>query len=263
MEIVAIIACRNEEAYLGNCLSHLTKNGIKFAILDNGSEDATAKIAHRAEFARSLAHYEYLPFGGSYRLQSQLARKAELAQELTADWVIHHDADEIMHSYNENESLAEAIHRLSLTGADVINFDEFVFLPLDEAYVPDLLGMQRMRRYYFFEPQPNRLMRLCKPPLAQSFVEGAGHKIIGSFTLAPETLALRHYIFRDQEHAFNKYAVRNFDAAELARGWHFNRAHQPREKFAFPPTCLLNELEFPESRAFDKSNPKLTHYWQW
>ena len=47
MHITAILAIRNEEAYLGNCLRHLVCNGIDFVIIDNGSSDTSAEIYRR------------------------------------------------------------------------------------------------------------------------------------------------------------------------------------------------------------------------
>ena len=84
------------------------------------------------------------------------------------------DADEIMHSTRSGESLADAIDRVGKSGADVLNFDEFVMLPLRENYVRDLRGPQPIRDYYFFEPTPKRLMRVWRPARGFSMAESGG-----------------------------------------------------------------------------------------
>lgn len=264
MNIVAIIACRNEEVRLGNCLSTLQENGIKFAIIDDGSTDATAEVVHRPAFRRSLVHYERRASDNVFRLEPLLMRKAELARQIDADWIIHHDADEVMQSYRPGETLAESIERVGTSDIDIINLDEFVLLPLDHAYVQDNPGPQPLLHYYFFEPAPTRLMRIWKPRFGSAVVRTGGHQVLdGSPRLAAETFALRHYIFRDQAHAFSKYESRTFDPDALKRGWHFNRVNQQREKFRFPDAAALKRLPSPDSREFDRSEPKLAHYWQW
>jgi len=66
MLIVAILAIRNEEGYLPNCLTYLMRNGISFAVIDNGSTDSSQSIVHRNEFRSGLVKYELLPFCGYY-----------------------------------------------------------------------------------------------------------------------------------------------------------------------------------------------------
>jgi hypothetical protein len=106
-------------------------------------------------------------------------------------------------------------------------------------------------------------MRARRTDITISHVEGAGHVFSGDYKLAEETMALRHYVVRDQEHAYQKYTGRKFPADELAIGWHTNRHGQPRQSFTFPPAHALKALSTPDSRDFDRSAPFKTHYWQW
>lgn len=265
MDIVAIIACRNDEAYLANCLRHLLDNGILFAVLDHESSDGTADLLRRPDLRRGLVALEKLPFDGSFALETQLEAKTQMMEHLRADWIIHLDIDEIMHSSRDGESLHDAITRLAAGGANAINFDEFVFLPVDHDYVPDALGPQPMRHYYFFEPNPRRLMRAWEKQAGLRWGGSGGHQLTGTkLTLATESLTLRHYIFRSQAHAFSKYAERHFAEHETHRfGWHSNRINQPAERFLFPPVSMLEVLPFAGARAISKRNPMMKHYWQW
>jgi hypothetical protein len=95
-------------------------------------------------------------------------------------------------------------------------------------------------------------------------VHAGGHTLSGDeLRLSPEQLALRHYIFRDQEHAYTKYTQRLFAAADLASGWHGNRIGQSVQSFRFPPADHLSWLASADSRDFDRSCPHKLHYWQW
>jgi glycosyltransferase involved in cell wall biosynthesis len=260
--ILAIIACRNEEEYLGNCLGHLVSQGISLAIIDNASSDGSKETLARPDIRDALVHYEIFPWDGTYRWLPILQRKVAIAESLKPEWVIHCDADEIMHSTRTGESLADAIYRIGKSGADVLNFDEFVMLPLRENYFRDLTGPQPILEYYFFEPNPKRLMRVWRPGHGLSMAESGGHIIKGA-TVASESLVLRHYLFRNQQHAYEKYSTRIFDSSELAGGWHGNRYRQPVERFEFPALDMLKTLATPDSREFDKTDVKKLHYWQW
>jgi glycosyltransferase involved in cell wall biosynthesis len=263
MKITAILAIRNEEAYLANCLRHLVQNDVDFVIIDNGSSDSSSEIYRRLEFAANLIGVEEEPFHGTFSLADQLRRKLKVAEAVDADWIIHLDADEIMHSYRDGESLNEALCRLDSEGWTVVNFDEFVFLPIESSYVTDVGGYQPISHYYFFQPSSPRLMRAWRRAGAWSMVKSGGHVLTGDdVRLAPEHLALRHYIVRNREHAFTKYPTRLFASEDLALGWHRARANQPAKEFELPTTSILKRLDKTDSRDLDRSEPWTAHYWR-
>ncbi len=263
MIVTAVLAIRDEAAYLANCLRHLVRNGIEFVILDNDSSDGSAEIYRRPEFAANLIDVRGLPFTGEFSLSEQLRQKMAIVDGLETDWVIHLDADEVMHSYRPGERLNDALARLDGDGWNVVNFDEFVFLPVDAEYVPDGPEHQPMSFYYFFEPRSPRLMRAWRKTAGFSMTASGGHFVDGpGVRLAPEHLALRHYLARSQEHAFEKYTTRTFAQAEIAIGWHRARAGQPRDAFQLPPAGALKRLRDPADRELDRSDPWAAHYWQ-
>lgn len=261
--VTAVLAIRNEEAYLANCLRHLVRDGIDFAIIDNDSADGSAEIYRRREFAAHLVHVEDLPFRGAFSLGDQLEAKAAVIDSIKTDWVIHLDTDEIMHSYREGESLIDALSRLNAEGWNAVNFDEFVFLPVETDYLPEAPGWQPMSLYYFFQPYTPRLMRAWCTACGLSSAGHGGHVLVGpDLRLAPEPLALRHYIVRSQAHAFDKYTTRTFASGDVALGWHGNRVAQPVQAFLLPPARLLKRLAETSSHDLDRSAPWTVHYWQ-
>src|SRR5262245_37228575 len=264
MRVVAILAVRNERPYLQNCLSHLVDNGLDFVVVDNDSGDGTGELLRQEPFARHLVGYRHVPYAGVFDWSGLLRAREAVARAVEAEWVVFVSADEIMHSYVPGETLAAAIARIDAAGYDVIDFNEFVFLPIDRDYVVDAPGPQPLRYHYFFEPFRPRLMRARKRSLAVSHLETGGHLLSGApFRLAPETFALRHYIFRDQAHAFRKYAERNFRRDEVAIGWHTNRVDQLVARFTLPSANLLDRLESPDDRDLSRANPRRRHFWQW
>src|SRR5262245_12900327 len=264
MRTVAILAVRNERPYLGNCLRHLIDNGLDYVVVDNDSSDGTVELLRQEPFARHLAGYRHVPYAGFFDWTGLLRAREAAVHTVDADWVLFVSADEIMHSYLPGETLAAAIARVDADGHDVIDFNEFVFLPIDTDYVVDAPGPQPLRYHYFFEPGRPRLMRARRRNLAVSNVEGGGHTLSGApFRLAPETFALRHYIFRDQAHALRKYAERVFSREEVAIGWHTNRVDQPVARFTLPPASALECLASPDDRDLSRANPRTLHFWQW
>jgi glycosyltransferase involved in cell wall biosynthesis len=263
MIVTAILAIRNEEAYLANCLRHLVQNQIDFVIIDNGSSDSSRDIWRRREFAANLVDVQDLPFAGAFSLTEQLKRKMQVVGALHTDWVVHLDADEVMHSDREGETLNAALSRLDAAGWNVVNFDEFVFLPIEHDYVPEAPAHQPIPHYYFFQPFAPRLMRAWKKASGFSLSEHGGHLLTGpGLKLAPEHLALRHYMVRSQEHAFVKYTTRVFAADDLERGWHQARLNQEADTFRFPPAAVLRRLPDVGQRGLDRTEPWQVHYWK-
>ena len=262
MDILAILAIRNEEAYLPTCLRYLCENGIQLAVIDNGSTDGSRDILQ--SFRSNLVRYESIPYSGKLDWKTLLTAKAKIAEESGADWVIHHDCDEMMHSYRDGESLSEAIKRLDSAGCNVIDFDEFIFLPVEEDYVSDQISFPNVSTYYFFRPSNFRLMRAWKPRPGISNLKSGGHRISGpGLHIAAEKLALRHYIFRNQQHAFEKYTMRKYAPSELLLRWHRNRHDVAQDRFRFPAADLLHRLPSPQSRELRRDRPHRTHYWEW
>lgn len=257
------MAFRNEASYLANALTHLAENDIRFVLIDNGSDDGSRAIAERAEFKPYRKQLVDLPYEGQFNLTRLLALQHELAAQTNAEWLLGCAPDEIMHSDRDGETLRAAISRLADQGANAINFDEFVFLPIEADYAPQAGSIQPMRHYYFFEPHTPRLMRAYQKRAGLSLLASGGHTLKGAeVLLAGEHLALRHYIFRDQDHAYAKYAERRFAAADLARGWHHNRARQDPRRFAFPLCGMLERMTDPGARLLSKHRPWMRHYWE-
>jgi hypothetical protein len=264
MNLLAVLSIRNDSPYVANCLEHLVANGARFAVIDNGSEDGLHAILERPTLAQHLVHYEHLPWTGHFELRRILEAAEAIISRLDADWYLLLDADEVMHSYREGETLNEALQRADADGATVVNFDEFVFLPIDHDYVPENPGWQPLPYYYFYEPSHPRLMRARKRSETLSAADSGGHVLDGDgLHLWSESLALRHYVFRSAAHAQEKYPSRVYAPTDLARGWHGNRIGLTPEAFRMPDRSRLKWLAAPDVRDLDRSTPERLHFWEW
>lgn len=260
---VAVLAIRNEEHHARRLLNDLTCQGIDVFVIDHGSSDATLDVCN-GYHGNGVVGIQHQAWEGTFNLTEQLDLKQQTINSLNHDWVIHIDADEWLQSPQPNESLLDGISRLAKQGYNVINFEEFVFLP-DSTFNPTTAqNIDQILNYYYFAPKPNRLMRAWKNRSGLMLnPKSGGHRISGDLRVAPENFVLRHYICLSQVHAIEKYSSRVFSAEDTNKGWHRNRLDLTPDKLKLPSGRFLNRLEYFTSREFDKSNPQHFHYWDW
>ena len=128
IRILAIIATRNEENYINYSLKHFIDQNIDVFLIDNFSTDRTCEIAKKY-LGKGLVGIEKINFDGFFNFKKILERKQSLAIELDYDWFIHSDADEIHDASEKFTNLYEGIFDADRKGFNVINFEEFVFIP--------------------------------------------------------------------------------------------------------------------------------------
>ena len=262
--VVAILAVRNESLYIRTCLEHLRAEGVQCVIIDNESDDDTVAICREFMPDHVLAIHT-VPYPGYYDWRTILARKDELRRSVDADWIIHHDADEIMHSDRPNETLQEAIARVAAEGFNAINFDEFVFVhENDEVSYEGRNYFADMHYYYFFQPAVDhaRLVRAYSKEVKGGIAWSGGHMPRGEIKLYPAHMVLRHYVCLGKAHAVGKYLNRTYSEAELKMGWHRNRIGVRAKRYSAPPLHKLKKLG-PDPRVLDKSTPYREHFWHW
>jgi hypothetical protein len=254
--ICAVIAVHNGAKTLGTVLAHLERNRIKVHIIDHGSTDRTSQIVahHKGAPIIDITHQE---FDGVYRWTQLLELKDAIAKNLTDEWVIHADADEILESPNQGESLREMIERLDREGFDLIDCDEFVFAPVEDASEPHDF-VNEMRHYYHFSPigrTLHRAQRRANGP--SSWSPTGGHQLpLDGRKLAPERIRLRHYIGLSLDHLRSQYLGRVFAGEELQRGWHYNRIATTQELIVKPDISRLLNVD---SDGWRTDKPEQSH----
>src|SRR5262245_54545305 len=131
MRIVALLTVRNEELYLARCLEHLIANGVSVCVIDNGSTDATPRIADQI-LGPGVIRHDKTPCTGVLPYLTVRQNAERLAAPIGADWFMHPDADEIRESPWAGTTLAQGFEKAESEGFNAINFDEFVFMPRSE-----------------------------------------------------------------------------------------------------------------------------------
>jgi glycosyltransferase involved in cell wall biosynthesis len=264
LTICVVIAARNEKPYLQLILPLLAEQAIDVAIIDHESTDGSHDLYKQLQYKPVIA-VEHLPYTGEFSLSDQLLAKQQLAESLPHTWLVHHDADELMHHCNGTANLRKCIEEAEAEGANAINFEEFVFLP-DPGPMPAHINyLCDHKRYYFFVPAENRLNRAFRRELIGCNLAGAGHVLQCDFLkLSTTTHVLRHYIALSEAHIKQKYASRKFSASDLERGWHSNRVAIPLDSLSIPRfSPYLCTLSPAHPGLLERFRPASKHYWQW
>lgn len=262
LKIAAVIAVRNEAHYLRFLLPRLEREAIDVIVLDHESTDETAELLRGAAVLQTVS----FPFSGYFSLTQQLELKRQLIEPLEHDWVIHQDADEVLEHRDPSRSLRAAIEEADEEGFTALNFEEFVFLPEPGRDYQGRDYARRMRRYYFFAPEPNRLNRAWKSSAKLDNLAALGHRLAGdpeALRIAPRNHVLRHYPILSQAHAFMKYPTRVFDAREVAEGAHWNRIALTPEMLRLPSRSRFLRSLGLWRRTWSRECPTDRHYWQW
>jgi hypothetical protein len=226
LRIVALVAAFNEGDVIAQTIAHLIAGGVDVYLLDNGSTDNT--VAQAAPFlGRGLMKIErFVPGGGArFAWREILARKEELAEEIDADWFIHHDADELRESPWFDQTLRDGVAVVNRLGYNAIDFEVFTFWPVDDAFRP---GSSVEGAFSRFELAPGRdrpQVKCWKKQGARVGLQArAGHEVLfEGRRIFPIRFILRHYPIRSQEHGERKVLQERrerFLREERLQGWH-------------------------------------------
>jgi glycosyltransferase involved in cell wall biosynthesis len=242
--VVALLAVRDEEIYLGRCLEHLYRQGVETYVIDNDSTDATVDIA-KSFYGRGVFHVERFPYAGHYDWIGLLRRKEALAREIEADWFIHHDADEVREAPAPFATLKEGLIAADAAGATAVNFDEFVFVPTNHEDFSGVDYIAAMRRYYYFAPlQMHRINAWKNLREPVDLVSCGGHLVDFSRRVVhDQSLIMRHYIFLSRAHAIKKYGERIYSRQEVEYGWHGWRPQFQESRLRSPDPGELETLD--------------------
>src|SRR5262245_36777958 len=100
--VVAILAAYNEADIIEQVVADLIAQGVGVYVLDDGSTDGTVAAIEpwvgRGVLCIERASARGASGSDTFDWERILLRKTEVAREIHADWVIHHDADEFRES---------------------------------------------------------------------------------------------------------------------------------------------------------------------
>src|SRR5512140_3205168 len=204
--VVAIVAAYNEADIVGQVVADLIAQGVGVYALDDGSSDGTV-AAIEPFVGRGVLAIESLPrdaaSAGTFDWERILHRKTALAQELDADWFIHHDA----------------------AGFNAIDFASLDFWPIDDRFRPGD-DVRAAFTHYAQGAACDALQVKCwkKRDGPVDLASSGGHEVqFPDRRVFPLRFISRHYPIRGQAHGVRKvFGERRgrFAGAERERGWH-------------------------------------------
>ncbi len=253
-DVLAIVTAYNEADVIEQLLRRLTTNGVRVHVIDNWSNDATPDIL--SDFADRSAvtdgasvTWERFPSSGDtghFELERLLGRVEEVAADSGADWVIHHDADEIRESPWPGVSLLDALWAVQQWGYNCIDHTVFNFRPVDDSWSPgDDLASSFPWCQFGDTPADFLQIKGWRPQSSRlTMASNAGHQVdFEGRRVFPYKFILRHYSIRSQEHGERKILRERqprWSPEERAKGWHVHYDHYNEQtSFLWPLEGLL------------------------
>jgi hypothetical protein len=232
LRCLALVTAYNEADIIDAFLTHCGAQGVSVYLVDNGSTDGTLEQA-RAHRGGVLAGWDHDPGRpGRYELARILARKQALALELEADWMINLDVDEFPEPLEPGGTFADVLDEADAVGCNAVRFHVLEFVPEPGSSFPAGGDPRRLLPRWRF---PNHASYDLRTTVFRSdgrpvdLVTSGGHDAeFAGRRIYPERQLLRHYPFRDLEHATRKVLVERKPRWERERRkyqWHVHYDH--------------------------------------
>ena len=218
--VLAILCARNEADILPWTLRRLLEQGASVYMIDNWSTDDTIQVALDA----GVKMVEVFPLErpSTFNWGDILRRKEEIAEQSSADWILHCDADEIRYSPRAGEALLDAIRRVDAAGYNAIDHTVLNFLPSRETYEG-----QNPEEYFNAVGEPaagdGRQIKAWKNVGRVDLASSGGHDVrFPGRTVCPIRFVMKHYPFRSFQQRREKVRDRfaRWHPGERAMGWH-------------------------------------------
>jgi glycosyltransferase involved in cell wall biosynthesis len=256
--IIGFIFCYNERDIIEETLRFYESAGIPVVFIDNGSTDGTQDIAQGFLGGQVLEYVRQET--GEYDLKDLLDLCLAVVERQTPDWIMHIDADHLYEPGEGFTSFAEHVRDAEDRECNVIDFEEYVFLPTTSDDLRIHGVYERMKYYAFRAPgkakRPSGYGSLILQPRLYKYQPGMNISEDGAHTIFyvdepmrihPVKGILRHYMFRSVEHGRRKLQERRarYSRAGRARGWHTQYDNWATDDRAFcrAPDSLVRRVE--------------------
>ncbi len=228
-DVLAIVTAYNEAGMMAQTLDRLVAGGIRVHVIDNWSTDATPAIVERYLPSGRVTVERFPEDGPSpyFELRQLLYRVGEVAHESGADWVVHHDCDEIHGSAWPGMGLRQGLWVAQHFGFNCVDNTAVEFRPVADTWQP---GDDVVTSFEWFEfgalPAHFTLLRAWRPQQATKPVnaETGGHRVeFDGRRVFPYKFLMRHYPLRSAAHARQKLFTDRkprWSPEERGMGWH-------------------------------------------
>lgn len=254
-DVLAVVTTFNEADLVEGLLDRLVADGMRVHVIDNWSTDGTPElVAARAAANGGRITHERFPSAHPspyFELETLLRRVEDVAEASGADWVVHHDADEIREAPWPGTGLRDALYALDRWGFTCADHTVANFVATDDTWQAggDLRGHFT---HLALGDAPGHFLqeKAWRRPAATGagghveIASSGGHEArFAGKRVFPYKLLTRHYPIRSQAHGERKILAERrarFSPAERRRGWHTHYdALGDAPRFVHPDTAGL------------------------
>jgi hypothetical protein len=225
--VAAIMHGFNEVDILPEVLDHLTAQGVEVHYFDNWSTDGSWELAMERWRLGQIANCQRFPDQPTdqYLWHAQLSHTTAYARTLDAQWVMHHDADEIRVAPWQGVSIQQALAFIDSLGYSAVDFTvlDFRFV---EGRPPVHSKFEVALNQFEFGRRPGHFKQIkCwrNHPSADLAATG-GHDVqFPDRKVYPIKFLLKHYSLRSEEQSTRKIhrdRLPRFVAEQAKYQWH-------------------------------------------
>jgi len=228
--VAAIINLFNEADVIEEVVLHLAEQGIEVHLFDDWSTDGSFEICQRlveSGHCRVLSRNAHGP-GKDYKWMKILQRAQEYAQSLTADWIMHCDADEIRYSPWPDLTLQDAIGWVDSLGYSAIDFTVMNFFYTNHTDASPSQKLDRFKHFAFGRQSAdlNQIKAWRNPKLPVDLASSGGHDVqFSGRRIFPLKFLMKHYPLRSQGQAEAKLfrdRIPRIRQERNEKGWHIH-----------------------------------------
>lgn len=248
--VAAIINTYNEIDIIEEVIHHLIRQGVEVHIFDNWSNDGTWEVLTRLKEEGLVKAIDRFPSAPTqyYEWYDQLKNVEDYITGLSAEWIIHHDADELRYSPWKDITLAEAFHHVGKLGYNAVDFTllNFRFTKNQKT----IKGNYENKLPFFeFGSIPGHFLQVKafqKKDKKINIADSGGHDIIfDGRKVYPIKFLTKHYPLRSKEQAEKKLFYDRLPRYEKERtklGWHtqYNSFAQEKEILGWEHSKLIS-----------------------
>lgn len=224
--VLAVITAYNERDILPHTVKRLLDQGVEVVVLDNWSTDGTIDIIEAA-FSSQVQVIRFPESDtGTYDWSLLLDQVEKIGRQSGADWVIHHDADEVREGPWLDMNLRDSIWNVQRRGFNAINHTVIEFRPVQgEIGVTDGSDPAECLLWWEEDAENHAQVKAWKNVgQAVNLAATGGHEIrFAGRRIFPYRFLLRHYPLRSPDHARRKIFMdrgARWNRKERSKGWH-------------------------------------------
>lgn len=225
--VAAIIHAFNEADVLPEVVAHLAGQGVEVHLFDNWSTDDTWSTAEGLRDRGLIQHLARFPErpGSQYEWARQLELTAVYGRETGADWILHHDADEIRRSPWPGVSLRDALAAVTARGFNAIDFTVIDFrFTRDQPAPPS--PFEQSLTHFEFGRRPGHFQQVkgWNHGGPVDLASSGGHDVaFDGRKIFPMKFLLKHYPLRSRTQAERKIfrdRLPRTESERRERNWH-------------------------------------------